>query len=480
MLPRSVAVLPCQNLSPRAEDEYFAAGMHEEVLDHLARIRDVNVIASTSVQRYAGGGAPIPTIAADLNVGAVVECSVRYAADRVRVSVRLIDGATAGEVWSDSYDTPLGDVFAVQDEIATKIATALESTLSGQPAPVAPSTASMPAYAAYLKAISLYRTNGGIGVGVPASVRATIVELLSEALALDPDFGTALAWRGNVNTDSMLFDAWNEGERDARVAELMGSIEADARRALELDPEHGMAHVVLARLDMYRWRLADARAVLDRGLAVAPNDSVVAHYSAMIDLLRGDAAAAVRSARRAFELDPKNPAPYGPLGMALRALGDVDGAVAANEDMVAVAPTAAIGYVNLAHNLTARGDHARVLQTLQVAEQFLGELRSFRLDAAVSYAYWVRATDAARLVDDFMRRAEGKHLDPALEAMAALALGEHDRAARALRTAIANRASGMDPVPLEKIRQNTWSDPVLDGPEWRQLRAALAYRDSSE
>ena len=245
MLPRSVAVLPCQNLSPRAEDEYFAAGMHEEVLDHLARIRDVNVIASTSVQRYAGSGVPIPAIAVDLNVGAIVECSVRYAADRVRVSVRLIDGATAGELWSDSYDTPLGDVFAVQGEIATKIATALESTLSGQPAPVAPSTASMPAYAAYLKAISLYRTNGGIGVGVPASVRRTIVDLLSEALALDPDFGTALAWRGNVNTDSMLFDAWNEGERDARVAELMGSIEADARRALDLDPEHGMAHVVL-------------------------------------------------------------------------------------------------------------------------------------------------------------------------------------------------------------------------------------------
>ena len=347
-----MAVLPCQNLSPRAEDEYFAAGMHEEVLDHLARIRDVNVIASTSVQRYAGSGVPIPAIAVDLNVGAIVECSVRYAAERVRVSVRLIDGATAGELWSDSYDTPLGDVFAVQEEIATKIATALESTLSGQPAPVAPSTASMPAYAAYLKAISLYRTNGGIGVGVPASVRATIVELLSEALALDPDFGTALAWRGNVNTDSMLFDAWNEGERDARVAELMGSIEADARRALDLDPEHGMAHVVLARLDMYRWRLADARAVLDRGLAVAPNDSVVAHYSAMNDFLRGDAAAAVRSARRALEARPEESgALWATRHGAARARRRRRGRCA-NEDMVAVAPTAAIGYVNLAHNLT--------------------------------------------------------------------------------------------------------------------------------
>jgi TolB-like protein/DNA-binding winged helix-turn-helix (wHTH) protein/tetratricopeptide (TPR) repeat protein len=476
VLPRSVAVLPCENLSPRGEDAYFAAGMHEEVLDHLARIRDLNVIASTSVQRYAGGTTPIPAIAAELNVGAVVECSVRFAADRVRVSVRLIDGRTAGETWSDAYDAALGDVFAMQNEIATMIATALESTLSTQRTPAAQPTESVAAYAAYLKAVSLYRTNGGIGVGVAAPVRAAILDLLNQALVLDPNFGAALAWRGNVNVDALFFDAWDETDRDSRVAELMGVVEADARRALELDPQQGMAHVVLARLDMYRWRLADARATLDRALVLAPNDSVVAHYSAMIDLLRGDPASAVEAARRALELDPKNPAPYGPLAMALRALGDIDGSVAAYESMVDVAPTAAIGYVGLARTLTERGDDARILQTLRVAEQFLAELRSFRLDAAMSYAYLGERADAARLVAEFMRRTDGQRLDPSLEAMAALALGDYERASGALRAAIAARPSGMDPVALEQIRQNTWSDPALDSAEWRELRAALAYR----
>jgi TolB-like protein/DNA-binding winged helix-turn-helix (wHTH) protein/Flp pilus assembly protein TadD len=476
VLPRSVAVLPCQNLSPRSEDDYFAAGIHEEVLDHLARIRDVNVIASTSVQRYAGGTTPIPTIAAELNVGAVVECSVRFAADRVRVSARLIDGRTGGETWSDVYDAPFGDVFAIQDEIATMIAAALESTLPRQQNPVAPPTESVAAYAAYLKAISLYRTNGGIGVGVAKPVRAAILSLLSQALALDPNFSAALAWRGNVNVDALLFDAWDEAERDIRVAELMGAVEGDARRALELDTQQGMAHVVLARLDMYRWRLAEARAMLDRALALAPNDSVVAHYSAMIDLLRGEPASAVQAARRALVLDPKNPAPYGPLAMGLRALGDIDGSIGAYETMVDVAPTAAIGYVSLARTLTARGDDARILQTLGVAEQFLAELRSFRLDAAMSYAHLGAHADAARLVDDFMQRTEGQRLDPSLAAMAALAVGDYERAAAAVRAAIAARASGMDPVPLEQIRQNTWSDPALDSAEWRELRAALAYR----
>jgi TolB-like protein/DNA-binding winged helix-turn-helix (wHTH) protein len=475
VLPRSVAVLPCQNLSPRSDDEYFAAGMHEEVLDHLARIRDLNVIASTSVQRYAASGMPIPTIAAELNVGAVVECSVRYAAGRVRVSARLIDGTTGGEVWSDAFDTALGDVFAVQAEIASSIATALEPALSGRRDFAAQPTQSVPAYAAYLRAISLYRANGGIGVGVPASTRATINGFLTEALTLDPDFGSALVWRANVNVDSLLFDSWREAERDARVAELMRSIEADARRALELDPQLGMARVVLGRLDIYRWRLAEARAMLDSALAIAPNDSVVAHYSAMVDLLRGDAASAARFARRALDLDPKNPAPYGPLAMALRALQDIDGAIAAYEAMIEVAPTAAIGYVSLARTLTARGEHARIVQTLRVAEQFLGELRSFRLDAAMSYARVGATADAARLVGDFMRRGEGHRLDPNLEAMAALALGEHERAAGALRAAIAARPSGMDPITLEQIRQNTWSDPELETAEWRELRDALAY-----
>jgi TolB-like protein/DNA-binding winged helix-turn-helix (wHTH) protein/tetratricopeptide (TPR) repeat protein len=476
VLPRSVAVLPFQNMSPRPEDAYFAAGMHEEVLIQLARISDVNVIGNTSVLRYAENAPPIPTIAADLNVGAVVEGSVRFAAERVRVSVRLVDGATSREIWSEAYDTPLDDVFAVQGEIAIKIANALTPTLSGTRTRLAPPTESVAAYAAYLKGLSLYRTNGGIGVSVPAPIRVAMLELLYEALALDPRFAAALAWRANVNVDALLFDAWLEAGRDTAVRELMASIEDDAQRAIALDPAQGVAHTALARLNMYRWRLDESRVTMDRALALSPNDSVVLHYSAMIDFLRDDPVAAVSSARRALELDPKNPAPHTPLAMSLGALGNREESAATYQAMIDLAPTAVIGYIGLAKMLTAGGDDAKIVQTLRIAEQFLQDLRTFRLDAALSYAHAGAHEDAARLVGDFMRHAQGYRVDPGLEAMAALALGDYEHARTALQTAITMRTNGMDPMPLEQIRRNTWSDPVLEQPAWRDLRSALAFR----
>jgi predicted Zn-dependent protease len=255
----------------------------------------------------------------------------------------------------------------------------------------------------------------------------------------------------------------------------MSSIEADAQRATELDVAQGVALVALARLNIYRWRFDESRVLLDRALERSPNDSVVHHYSAMIDLLRNQPASAVRAARRALELDPRNPAPHGPLSMALRALGEVEAAAAVYQAMIDVAPTAATGYVGLARTLTAQGDDAKILQTLEVAEQFLEDVRSFRLDAALTYARVGAPDDAERLVAEFVRRNAGSHIDPGLAAMAALAFGDYDRAYAELRTAIATRTSGMDQVPLEQLRQNTWSDPVLDEPAWRELRAALAY-----
>jgi tetratricopeptide (TPR) repeat protein len=177
-----------------------------------------------------------------------------------------------------------------------------------------------------------------------------------------------------------------------------------------------------------------------------------------------------------LELDPKNPAPYAPLSMALRALGDFDGAAATFRAMIDLAPTAAIGYVGLARTLTGRGDDVEVVRTLAVAEQFMGELRSFRLDAALSYANAGRQDDAARPVAEFMAQSAGYRIDPALAAMAALALGNYEQARTDLAAAVTARATGVDPLPLEQIRRNTWSNPVLDEPEWQQLRASLAWR----
>lgn len=472
-LPSSVAVLPFRNLSPNADDAYFAAGMHEEVLSQLGRIKGVNVIGSTSVRRYEKDAPPIPEIAADLNVAAVVEGSVRYAAERVRVAVRLVDGTTSMELWSETYESELDDVFRVQADIAQRIATALEPTLAGPARAARKPTESPAAYALYLRALSLYRTHGGIGVGMPVAVRETMLRHLDDALALDSEFAAARAWRAHLNLDALMFGSLPAADWAAASAQRMRDIEADARRALETDGALGRAQATLARLDMYRWRLDDARATLDRALERNPSDPDVLHYSAMIHYLRGEPNAAIAAARRALEIDPKNPAPHAPLSMALRMRGDVPAAIATYEAMIDLAPAAALGYAGLARTLTSTADAGRAAETLGYAEQFLEDTRSLRLDVALSYAHFGRRADAERLVAEFERRAAGQHVDASLEAMAALARGDHVLARAKLLAAIEQREAGMDPLPLAQLRDNTWSDPVLDEPEWLELRKRI-------
>lgn len=257
---------------------------------------------------------------------------------------------------------------------------------------------------------------------------------------------------------------------------MIERIEGDAALAAELDPCQSMAHVTLARLAMYRWRLDESLARLERARELRPSDSVVLHYTAMIETLLDRHEAAVRTARRALDLDPFNPAPYTPLVLGLRALGDHAGARAAARAAIERVPSAPIGYIHLARTETTGGDPARILEALRIAERFFDDTtRNFRVDAALSYARAGSRSDAERSIREFERASVGRRIEPGLAAMAALALGRYARARELLEQAIAARAGGMDPIPLLLIRRNTWSDPILEQPEWRALRARLGY-----
>ena len=157
VLPNSVAVLPLENLSPNPDDAYFAAGIHEEILNYLTKIKDLSIIARTSVKKYANTDMSIAEIAGELGVGTVMEGSVRYAGERVRVTAQLIDAATEDHLWSEVYERDLADIFAIQSDIATRIATALEATFSTAERQriEKPPTDSPVAYALYLKAVAM-------------------------------------------------------------------------------------------------------------------------------------------------------------------------------------------------------------------------------------------------------------------------------------------------------------------------------------
>jgi DNA-binding winged helix-turn-helix (wHTH) protein/tetratricopeptide (TPR) repeat protein len=345
-------------------------------------------------------------------------------------------------------------------------------------APAEQSTRSATAHAAYLRALSLYRASA-IGVSMPSSARAQTIELLDEAIGYDAKFAAALAWRGHVRLDSLFFESIPESDWNARRTELMRLVEEDALGALALDSSQGVAQTTLGRLNMYRGRMRDARTAIDAALQASPNEAIVHHYSAMLRGLQNDHAGAIRSARRALELDARNAAPYSPLGLALQATGDLDGAAAGFRAMIQAAPTSAIGYIALARHHASVNDSAGVLSSLRLAEQFFGDVRSFRVDAAISYRRAGAHADAERLVVEFRRGTKGTHVDPAVLAMSFIALGDDERARALVLEAIEKRHEGMDPFPMMLIARNIWSVPMLEAESWLALRARLRQIDST-
>ena len=188
VLPNSVAVLPFENLSANPEDEYFAAGIHDTILHELSKNNNLHVIARTTMLQYADGQTPIAQVAEELNVETVMEGTVQYAADQVRITTQLIDPETGAHLWSGNYDRAFADIFAIQSDIATRIAEALEAELlpDAEQDIVPRPTQSEAAYALYLKARS-YVPNIA-----PISPPEFYVAL-NQATVLDPDFALAHA-----------------------------------------------------------------------------------------------------------------------------------------------------------------------------------------------------------------------------------------------------------------------------------------------
>jgi DNA-binding winged helix-turn-helix (wHTH) protein/tetratricopeptide (TPR) repeat protein len=329
---------------------------------------------------------------------------------------------------------------------------------------------------AYLKALALHRSSGGIGASMTPLVRQSIKHFLDEAVRLDPRSASALGWRAQIAADSLQFDSFPIAERDARIIELTTAVARDARDALQIDPSVGIAYSALTRLHLFEFRLDDALATITEAQRLAPADAAIWQTTSLLHSLRNKGDAAVAAARRAIELDPRNLGTYQMLGIALQATGHNQESIRAYTRMIEIAPTAGIGYVGLARALTTTDDTRRTRQTLKAAEHLLGDTHNLALQLALTYAHIGADADAKRHVDGFRRAMSRRYINPALEAMALLATREHAHALAVLRRTVENGRRGMEQMPLTFIRYNTWNDPVLQTGEWVTLRERLAFR----
>ena len=294
---KSIAVLPFANRSAREEDAFFAEGIHDDLLAQLARIEDIRVKSRTSVMRYAGTDKPIPVIASELGVGAVLEGGVQRAGNRVRINVQLIDGRTDDHLWAETYDRELTveNLFDIQSDITRAIAAALESVFSDGPdgARGELPTSNTEAYNAYLLGNTLSRYE----LRDPDKFeRAT--EAYGKAVTLDPSFATAHARKAVAH---MTLSWW--GVESAQNVGLAGESLARAR---ELAPQ-SIETQIAEGYDRY-WVKGDyqgAFAALKPVLEKSPQDARLWQLYGAVARRAGDLEGSIAAWQRAADIDPQ-------------------------------------------------------------------------------------------------------------------------------------------------------------------------------
>ena len=333
----SIAVLAFVNLSGDKEQEYFSDGLTEELINSLAEINELQVAARMSSFYFKGKDVDLGTVAHKLNVGAVLEGSVRRSANTIRITAQLINAVTGFHVWSKTYDRDLGDVLKLQTEIATSVAGALKVTLLGDVAAKVElgGTRNPGAFDAYLRGAEAYRSRHE-SKDIPAAIAA-----YTEAIRLDPHYALAFAARSLA-----LSSIAGEATTEAAMREGYDRAQADARQALALAPDLAKAHLALANV----WALGtldftQANDEYERALALAPGNAEALRLNGHFAARMGRFDAGIAATRRALVLDPLARASHSMLGHTLYAARRYEEAVAAWAEVVSLYPDFKADYV---------------------------------------------------------------------------------------------------------------------------------------
>ncbi len=352
--PHSIAVLPFVNMSGDPKQEYFSDGLTDELLNSLARINELQVAARTSAFSFKGKDTDIGTIAHKLNVGAVLEGSVRRSGHTIRVTTQLINAVTGFHLWSETYDRDLGDVLKLQTEIATAVAAALKVTLLADEAAKIEvgGTHNPAAFDAYLRAT---KTLWG---GYSPKVIETAVAGYTEAIRLDPDYALAFADRALAfASNATLWDTTTSAVR----ADL-DKAQADAAKAIALAPN--LSEGYLARAVAYNDLLdfKEASEEFEHALVLGPGNARVLRDYGNFAVNMGRSGSGLTAIRRAVVLDPLNSSAQGFLGSVLQVLRRYPEALAAYnnaEALPSTTPGAFLGAIGATYYLLGDFDSAR-------------------------------------------------------------------------------------------------------------------------
>jgi TolB-like protein/Tfp pilus assembly protein PilF len=450
---RSLAVLPLESLSADASQDYFADGMTDELITDLGQISALRVISRTSVMPYKNARKPLPQIARELGVDAIIEGTVLRSGDQVRITAQLIQASDDKHLWAQSYQGDLRDTLALQNQVAHAIAKEVRVNLTLQEQAVLKNAKAVNpgAYEDYLKGRYFWnkRTSDGL---------KKAIGYFDEAIQKDPGYGQAYA--GLADSYALL------GNSDFAVLsprEAYPKAKAAATKALELDNSLGEAHTSLAFcLGLFEWNWDAAEKEYLRAIVLNPGYATAHQWYAMhlSGLDRFDEA--ITELRKAASLDPLSLIINADLADVLFAAHRYDESIQQSRKTIDMDPSFAIAHYELGQALAQKRMYNAAITELQKANELSGGNTTCLAGLAYAYAASGRTDEALKLLNELKGRLNHRSHYAAHEALIYASLGEKDQAMALLNEAYEEH---FDILAL----QSPAFDPLRSDPRFRHL-----------
>jgi TolB-like protein/DNA-binding winged helix-turn-helix (wHTH) protein/Flp pilus assembly protein TadD len=449
---RSLAVLPLENLSGDAAQNYFSDGMTDELITDLAQISALRVISRTSVMTYKGARKSLPQIARELNVDAIVEGTVLRAGDQVRITAQLIDASTDKHLWSQSYQGDLRDTLALQDRVARAIAAQIQINLTPreQAALKSARVVNPEAYESYLKGRYFWnkRTADGLKVALAYFNQA-----------IEENANYAEAYSGLADTYALLGD-WQYAVMTPR--EAYPKAKAAALKAVELDSSLGEAHNSLAFvLDGFDWDLDSAGKEFRRAIELSPGYATAHQWYAWHLALLGHYDEAIVEMKKAQSLDPLSLIINADLAELLVLAHSYDAAIGQSRKTIEMDPNFAMAHNQLAQAYLQKHLYDQAVAELQQAVQLSGGSPTCIANLARAYAFSGKRNEALKLLNDLKSSSTARY--------------SHASEVAAIYASLGDKEEAM--VWLEKGRAERFNPGVLIRPGFDPLRTDPRFQD---
>ena len=421
---KSIAVLPFVDMSQAKDQEYFCDGISEEILDALAKVEGLRVVARTSSFSFKGKNADVSEIAQKLNVQNVLEGSLRREGNRIRITAQLINARNGFHIWSETFERELQGVFAVQDEITRSIVDALKIKLAAVPA--ARPEHDTAAYDLYLQ--GLYLSNKSDEENLRKSL-----SFFQQALDKDPNF--ARAWTGIAKAWEWLADAY------VRPLEAYPKVKEAASKALALDDRDAEAHCYLGETKrILDHDFAGEEAELKRALEIDPNSATAHLFMSFLKCAQGDLDEGVKQIQEAEKLDPLSPIIIDSAVERYVAADRLDDAISAGKRVLQVDPNYIYFDSALAEAYREKGN---LQEAVAVYEKAQAVTHSPSAGLAITYAKMGRREDARRVLDQLIEKSRRQYVTADSIAAVYVVLGDKEEAFRWLERALDEHSAPM-------------------------------------